>query len=428
MVIELTLLTFAILVILGMPVVFAMGLASIWAVLLRDNVPWNVLLHRTFVGIDTWVLLAVPLFILAGMIMEQGGIGRPLMRLAIALVGWLRGGIGMATVVSEMFFSGISGSTVADVAAMTALTMPLVRQSGYKPEQFVAIRCAAAAMGILIPPCILMVLFAEVAHTSIAALFMAGFLPATVMALLLMITIFVQAQRLGLQAAARPSLREAGAAFVDSLWALGMPLLIFGGILGGLYTATEAAAIAVIYALLVGVFVYRQITMAKLWRMLGETARMTGVVMLLIGFANIFTYILALEGLTDAVRAVLAPVLFHYIPFMVVLCIVFIILSSVIEPLPAGLILIPILWPVAKDLGMNVLHFVNVLVMAGGIGLFLPPAGVGLVVGCAMAKVEVGRVLPSFLIFLAVLMVGLLVLIAFPPITTFVPDLLDMRY
>ncbi|MBI2321198.1 MAG: TRAP transporter large permease [Chloroflexi bacterium] len=428
MVVELSLLTFAVLIVLGMPVVFAMGLASIWAVLLRDNVPWNVLLHRTFVGIDSWVLLAVPLFILAGMLMEQGGIGQPLMRLAIALVGWLRGGIGMATVVSEMFFSGISGSTVADVAAMTALTMPLVRRSGYKPEQFVAIRCAAAAMGILIPPCILMVLFAEVAHTSIAALFMAGFLPATVMALLLMMTIYVQATRLGLQSAANFSVSEAGSAFKGSLWAMGMPILIFAGILGGWYTATEAAAIAVIYALVVGVAVYRQISATMLWRMLGETARMTGVVMLLIGFANIFTYILALEGLTQMVRTVLAPVLYHYIPFMIVLCIVFIILSSVIEPLPAGLILIPLLWPVAKDLGMNVLHFVNVLVMAGGIGLFLPPAGVGLVVGCAMAKVQVGRVLPSFMIFLAVLLLGLLVLIAIPPITTVVPDVLGMRY
>lgn len=428
MVVELALLTFAALIVLGMPVVFAMGLASIWAVLLRDNVPWNVLLHRTFVGIDSWVLLAVPLFILAGMLMETGGIGQPLMRLALALVGWMRGGIGMATVVSEMFFSGISGSTVADVAAMTALTMPIVRRSGYKPEQFVAIRCAAAAMGILIPPCILMILFAEVADTSIAALFMAGFLPATVMALLLMVTIYVQATRLGLEGTQRPSLAELGSAAKGSLVALGMPVLIFGGIFGGWYTATEAAAIAVIYALAVGLLVYRRISATQLWHMLGETARMTGVVMLLIGFANIFTYILVLEGLTQAVKATVAPVLFHYIPFMIVLSVVFIVLSSVVEPLPAGLILIPILWPVGKELGMNVLHFVNVLVMAGGIGLFLPPAGVGLVVGCAMARVEVARVLPTFALFLAVLLAGLVVLIAFPWITTAVPDLLGMRY
>jgi len=427
-VVGLTLLTFAVLIGLGLPVAFAMGLSSIWAVLLRHNIPWSVLLHRTFIGIDSWVLLAVPLFILAGMLMEVGGIGQPLMRLATASVGWMRGGIGMAVVVGEMLFSGISGSTVADVAAMTSLTMPMVRRSGYRPEQFVAIRCAAAAMGILIPPCILMVLFAEVAHTSIAALFMAGFLPAAVMALLLMVTIYLQAARLGLRAAARPSLVEIGSALKGSLLALGMPVLIFGGILGGWYTATEAAAVAVIYALIVGAAVYRQISVSQLWHMLGQTVRMTGVVMLLIGFANIFSYILVLEGLTRAVKAVLAPVLFHPIPFMIALSLVFIVLSSIIEPLPAGLILIPVLWPVGRELGMNVLHFVNVLVLAGGIGLFLPPAGVGLVVGCAMARVEVSRVLPAFLSFLAVLLLGLVVLIVFPSVTTFVPDALGMHY
>ena len=428
MIITLVLLTFVVLVLLGMPVVFAMGIASSWVVLIHDSIPWSMLLHRTYVGIDSWVLLAVPLFIWAGMLMEVGGIGQPLIRLATALVGWIRGGLGMATVATEMLFSGISGSTVADVAAITSLTMPAVRSSGYRPEEFVAIRCSAAAIGILIPPCILMILFAEVAKTSVAALFAAGFLPGLLLAALLMVMIYFRASYLGLDVKSSFSFRELREASYKAIPALGMPVVIFVGILAGWYTATEAGAIAVVYALVVGLFVYRQATLRAIWQTLGKALILSGVIMLLIGFSSIFTYILAVEGITDIVRVIMQPALSHYIPFAILLCLIFAVLSSIIEPLPAGLILIPIFLPIANELHMNVVHFVNLLVLAGGIGLFLPPMGVGLVIGCATARVDAIRVLPAFLPFLAALFVGQLLLIVFPVLTTIVPDWLGLRY
>src|SRR5256712_1665667 len=218
--------------------------------------------------------------------METGGIARRLVRLAVALVGWIRGGLGMAVVAAEYIFSGLSGSTAADVSAGAAITIRGMVRAGYSPELAVAIVSSASAMGILVPPCILMIVIGSVASLSVAALFTAGFLPAVVLALVLMVYIWRLAGRAGIAAEARPTAGELARAFRDALIPLGMPVIIFGGILGGIMTPTEASVLAVLYAAVVGLFVYREIAWKDLPNIVISSAVVTGAVGLLLGAAG----------------------------------------------------------------------------------------------------------------------------------------------
>src|SRR5439155_370279 len=327
-------LVFLALLALGVPVAMTVGMAGYAGALLAAPAPLAVTVQTILHQIDSFVLLSLPLFILAGALMETGGIARRLVRLAVALVGWIRGGLGMAVVAAEYIFSGISGSTVADVSAVAATTIPGMVRAGYSPELAVAIVSSASAMGILVPPCILMIVIGSVASLSVAALFTAGFLPAVVMALVLMVYIWRLAGRAGIAAETRPSAGELAWAFWDALIPLGMPVIIFGGILGGIMTPTEASVIAVLYAAVVGVFVYREIK-----------------------------------------------------------------------------------WKDLPDI---------VIAAAVGIGLFLPPNGVGLFIACGIAELSVDRATRAMLPFVFVLSLGLIIVILVPWITLVLPRLLNL--
>jgi len=287
-------LVFLALIGLSVPIAFSMGIVSLIGMIWTNDF-LMVIPQRIFTGIDSFVLLAIPFFILAGDLMEAGGISQRLMRLADSLVGHFRGGLGMVAVVAEIFFSGISGSTSADTAAMASMMAPAMKKSGYPPERAAAIICASCGMGILVPPCIAMVVYGIVANVSIAALFAAGFLPAFFMASLIMVLIYFQAKKLQLVTKPRSTLKEIYVSFKDSLLALLMPVIIFGGILGGATTATEAAVIAVVYGLVVGVFIYKEVTWKRVGRILVNTTYVTGIVLFLIGVASVFSWLLTLQ-------------------------------------------------------------------------------------------------------------------------------------
>lgn len=238
--------------------------------------------------------------------METGGIARRLVDLAIALVGWVRGGLGMAVVVAEYVFSGISGSTVADVSAVASTTIPSMVRAGYSREQAVAIVSSASAMGILVPPCILMIVIGSIAGLSVAALFAAGFIPALVLSLALMGHIYVIAGRAGIAVAPRPSLREVSVAFGRALIPLGMPAIIFGGILGGITTPTEASVVAVLYAAIVGLFVYREIAWRELPEILIQACAITGAVGLLLATAGVISWFLTVQQLPAMLVSIVA--------------------------------------------------------------------------------------------------------------------------
>ncbi len=290
--ITITIGAFVALLILAVPVAFAVGMAGFLGLWWSGAYPLAIIVQQIFLTADSFVLLAIPLFVLAGALMETGGIAVRLVRFAQALVGWIRGGLAMAVVVAEYIFSGISGSTIADVSAIGATMIPPLTRAGYEPEEAVSVVSSASAMGILVPPCILMIIIGAIANVSVAALFAGGFIPALVLALVIMAYIYVGARRRGMVSSRRPSLREIGRAFVDALIPMGLPIIIFGGILGGVFTPTEAAAVAVLYAAIAGLFVYKEISWSALPEILLQSAVITASVCFLLGTAAVVAWIL----------------------------------------------------------------------------------------------------------------------------------------
>ena len=419
-------LVFLALLVIGVPVAVAVGAAGYIGALLAAPAPLATSVQTILHQVDSFVLLSLPLFILAGALMETGGIARRLVALAVALVGWIRGGLGMAVITAEYIFSGISGSTVADVSAVAATTIPGMVRAGYSKELAVAVVSAASAMGILVPPCILMIVIGSVASLSVAALFTAGFLPAVVLALALMVYVWWKAGQIGIAAEPVPSAAGLARAFWHALIPLGMPVIIFGGILGGIMTPTEASVLAVLYAAIVGLFIYREIKWRDLPEIVVKSAMVTGAVGLLLGTAGLVSWFLTVQQLPDKLIRVMTIVPGSSLVFLFTTAVIFIFFGAVIEGLPAVVILLPSLLPVTKGLGIDPIHYAIVIVAAVGIGLFLPPIGVGLFIACGIADLSVDRATPAMMPFVAVLSVGLAVVILLPWITLVLPRLFGL--
>lgn len=419
-------LVFLVLLVIGAPVAVAVGLAGYVGALLAAPAPLATSVQTILHQVDSFVLLSLPLFIFAGALMETGGIARRLVALAVALVGWIRGGLGMAVITAEYIFSGISGSTVADVSAVAATTIPGMVRAGYSKELAVAVVSAASAMGILVPPCILMIVIGSVASLSVAALFTAGFLPAVVLALALMVYVWWHAGESGITAEPMPTAAGVARAFWRALIPLGMPAIIFGGILGGVMTPTEASVLAVLYAAIVGLFVYREVTWRDLPEIIVKSAMVTGAVGLLLGTAGLVSWFLTVQQMPDALIRLMTVVPGSSMIFLVATALIFVFFGAVIEGLPAVVILLPSLLPVAKGLGIDPIHYAIVIVAAVGIGLFLPPIGVGLFIACGIADLSVDRATRAMMPFIAVLAVGLVVIILVPWITLVLPRLFKL--
>jgi C4-dicarboxylate transporter, DctM subunit len=425
-VIVVTGIVFLVLLIVGVPVAFTIGVAGLAGLLWHGGYPLTIIMQQVFQSVDSFVLLAIPLFILAGALMETGGIAARLVRFAQALVGWIRGGLAMAVVVAEYIFSGISGSTIADVSAIGSTMIPPMTKAGYKPEQAVAVVAAASAMGILVPPCILMIVIGSIANVSVAALFMGGLLPAVVLALAIMVYIYIDAKRGNIAPPITVTRAELWSSFVHALIPLGLPIIIFGGILGGIVTPTEAAAVAVFYAGIVGLFVYREIRFSQLPEILINSAVVTAAVCFLLGVAAVVAWVLAVQQVPMQVIGAMQAMSAGPIMFLVLTALLFIFLGAVLEGLPAVVILLPTFVPVAKTFGVDLVHYSIVVVAATGIGLFLPPIGVGLFISCGIAKVPMDRVVGPMMPYILFLCFGLMLVIAFPWITLVVPQLFKL--
>jgi|LauGreDrversion4_2_1035121.scaffolds.fasta_scaffold210217_2 C4-dicarboxylate transporter DctM subunit len=416
---------FIVLVAMGIPIAYSMGIASIFFLLAEGRLPLALVAQRLFAGIDSFPLMAVPFFIFAGLLMDTGGISARLVALARVMIGHVRGGLAMVVMLAEVFFSGISGSTTADISAIGSAMIPAMRRAGYSPQRAAAIVAAASSMGVLIPPCIMMVVLGSLVNISIGRLFVAGFLPAAVMVIGLMALIVVQARRGILPPSEARAPRGAGwRAFKDSLLALLLPVIIFGGILLGIATPTEIAAVAAVYALVVSVFIYKEVDARGLWKVAESTIVLTGAAMLLIGLAMTFSWILASQQTPAAVAQLMLSVGGGGTGFLLVSVVVFLIAGVFLEGLPALIILMPILLPVAERMGVDPLHFGILAIGTVGVGIFLPPIGIGLLLSSAIAGASLGSVSRVFTPYLLVLIASLIVIALFPSITLILPRLL----
>jgi tripartite ATP-independent transporter DctM subunit len=408
------------------PIAFAVGISCVVYVLLRGDIPLIVVPHRMMGGMDSFLLLALPLFVLAGELMNTGGITERLVGFARALVGHIRGGLGMTTVVSEYMFSGISGSSAADVSAVGSLLIPSMTRAGYRPELAVSIVAAASAMGVLVPPCLMMVVLASLTDLSIAALFMAGFLPAAAMGVLLVGLIYFQAWRENLPRERRASAQAVIRASARGILPLLAPVIILGGILGGIVTPTEAAVLAVLYALVLGLVIYREIRPRDLMPILINTASLTGMVMLLVGTASVLSWIFASQGLPKLIADLLLGLSSDPNLLLLITILVFVPLGAVLEGVPAMIILVPVFFPIIAKFGIDPLHYGVLIVAALGLGLFLPPFGVGFFIACALGHTSVESAAKAYLPYLAALLIGLLLVAFVPWITLVVPRLMNL--
>jgi len=412
--------TFVVLTLLSLPIVFALGLAGFTG-LLVGHFSLTKLPSALVAGSQSWVLLAIPTFVFAGSLMERCGMSYALVDLARALVGWVRGGLGLSVVLAEYFFSGISGSTIADVSAIGSMLTPPMLRAGYKPEHAVSLVASATAMGILVPPAIFMIVLGTVTDTSVVGIFLGGFIPAAVTALCLMAVILVQAHRLQWPKDARPTRTEFARATKASLVPLVVPILIVLGFFFGIFTATEAGALVAFYAIAAAFLYYRNVTLSEMLALVYESALLTAAVMFLLAVASVYQFLLGMLGVPLMLGELLQPLETTPWLFLLAISLLVMMFGMVLEGLPAAVVLIPVVFPVAKRIGIHPIHFDIVLTAAVGIGLFLPPMGVGLLMALRFADVSVGRHLKVYWPYLVALFTGLLLLILFPEITLVLP-------
>jgi C4-dicarboxylate transporter DctM subunit len=405
---------FVVFIIAGVPIAFALGAAALTGLGLIEGAPLRIVASRIFAGIDNFSLLAIPFFLLAGELMETGGISRRLVNLARVLVGHIRGGLGNVVLIAMIFFSGISGSTNADAAAIGSVMIPPMKRQGFGAGHAGAIVAASAGMGILVPPCLTMVVYGSMTNTSIATLFAAGFLPAFIMTAALMIHLRIDARRLGLRPDARIPWRERTKAMRDALWALLLPIIIFGGILGGIFTPTEAAVVAVIYAVIIGMLVYREVTLRFLVRSLVRTGVTSGIVMLLIGGANIFAWLMTVSGVPAAIADAIVSVGGGKTAFLLMSIVVFLPLFALLDGLPGMLMIMPVFVPIAQRLDVDLIHYGILMTAVMGVALFLPPLGVGLYIVLGLSGATLGEISRHLFPYLAT-MTAVAAVIAFVP-------------
>jgi C4-dicarboxylate transporter DctM subunit len=412
--------TFVVLTIVSLPIVFALGIAG-FAGLLVGDFSLQKLPSSLVAGSQSWVLLAIPTFIFAGNLMEKCGMSYALVDLARALIGWVRGGLGMSVVLAEYFFSGISGSTIADVSAIGSMLTPPMLRAGYKPEHAVSLVASASAMGILVPPAIFMIVLGQVTDTSVVGIFLGGFLPAAVTALCLMVVVFGQAHRLQWPKDRRPTKVEFAAAFRASIVPLVVPIVIVLGFYFGVFTATEAGALVAAYAVGAAFLYYRNVSAREMVVLMYESALLTAAVVFLLAVASVYQFLMGMLGVPLLLGEILRPLQASPSLFLFAVCLIVILFGMVLEGLPAAVVLVPVVFPIARQIGIHPIHFNIVLTAAVGIGLFLPPIGVGLLMALRFGKISVGQHFRAYWPYLTALVIGLIILIVAPEITLFLP-------
>ena len=404
---------------LGVPIGFALILGTILFLYSGGLVSMVALPQNMVDGVSRFVLLALPFFILAGFVMEAGGISRRLIMFIASMVGFLRGGLMQVTVVSMYIVSGISGSKAADVAAVGLVMRDMLEEKGYDPAEAAAVLAASAAMGECVPPSIAMLVLGSVTSLSIGALFAAGLLPAAVIAICLMVLIYVRSLRKREQHSEHIGRGHRLRMAADAIIPASMPVFLFAGIFTGFATPTEVSAFAVAYGLLIAVFLYREIRVRSLGQIIATSSTVAAMVLFTLAAAQSFSWVLSAAQVPQELAALLAAAHESATMFMIGSIIGLVVLGSLLEGLPALLILAPLLLPMAPALGISQLHYGIVLLIAMGIGAFLPPLGVGFYIACAVARAPMGRSSRIMVPYVVVLLLGL-VLVAFIPWLTLV--------
>ncbi|MDO9508244.1 MAG: TRAP transporter large permease [Thermovirgaceae bacterium] len=411
-------------VILGVPIAFAIAASGTAYLLFESTVPIMVVAQRMVVGVDSFTLLAIPLFLLAGALMAEGDITPRIMRFASSLVGHIPGGMAMVMVTSCMLFGAISGSGVADVAAIGSIMLPAMKEQGYKKPFSAALLGCAGSLGTIIPPSIIMVVLGVSMGASIGKLFLGGILPGLLTGGALMLLSYVFAIRDHYPRLPKADIKEVFDSFKGAILPLLTPGIIIGGILKGVFTATEAGAVAAFYALVLSMFVYRKVTPSRLLKICLEVALTSSVVLFIIAAANLFGWVLTVEDIPQKVAAAILSISHNYWIIMILFNLLLLALGMFMETIAIVIILVPIFLPIMLQLGVDPIHLGVMMCVNLAIGANTPPLGVDLITACKVADIPYEDSFRYITPFLGAMILALILIIAFPGIVTFIPNLL----
>ena len=416
--------SFLTLLALGVPVAFSLGLACL-IFFLAEGIPLVAFAQKMYSGLDSFTLLCIPGFILAGNLMNGGGLTAKIIGFAKSLVGHVKGGLGMSNVVSSMVFAGISGTALADVASIGAIMIPTMKKEGYEPHTAVAISVSSSLVGPIIPPSVPMIIVGTLTGLSVGKLFVAGVIPGLLLGFGMMVIVYFIARKNNYPTCEKSTFRQKARALWEGSWALMMVFIILFGILGGLFTPTEASIISVIYAALVGFFIYKELTVTRCFGIMIDSIKTTAGIMLLVGFANIFAWILASQQIPQQIAEALLGITTNKVIILILVNIVLLIAGMFLETISALLILVPVLLKVVVAVDVDPLQFGIIAVLNLVIGLTTPPVGVCLFVGSSIGEIPLSESLKGMAPFFLWMMIVLLLTTYVPAITTWLPSLLN---
>lgn len=411
------------LIFLGIPIAFAIGIASL-AVIFYGDLPTTVLSQRTFAGIDSFPLLAIPFFLYAGNLMSVGGINQKILGFCNALVGWIRGSTAIVTVFASSIFASISGSGVATVSAIGGITIPAMKKENYSPSFAASVASASSILGPLIPPSIFLIVYGNSVQMSVRDLFIAAIIPGILIALVFVVYVYFYAVKNNIPAKKRMDAKEIAKETKSSFWALMMPVIILGGIFGGIFTPTEAAAVSVVYAFIVGAFIYRQINIQNFIDATLSSCISTAIILLLLATSNVSGWIIVASQLPVAITESFLSITNNSFILLLLINILLLLVGMVMEANAAIVILVPILLPIVVEIGMTPLQFGVVMAVNLCIGLITPPVGASLLLGNDIARARFEQTFKSVIPFILLGVAVLMAITYVPFFTMWLPSIL----
>ncbi|MDF2680164.1 MAG: C4-dicarboxylate transporter permease [Brevibacillus sp.] len=403
---------------LGMPIAFALLFSGVALMLYMDIFDSQIIAQNLISGADNFPLMAIPFFILAGELMNAGGISKRIIAFALALVGHIRGGLGYVAILGSILFAGLSGSAVADTAALGAILIPMMVKAGYDRNRSTGLIAAGGIIAPIIPPSIPMIIFGVTSGVSITKLFMAGIVPGLLIGVGLMVTWAIITRKGDYEAYPRKSLKEIMAATKGAIWALLLPVIIIAGLRGGVFTPTEAAVVAAFYALFVGVAVYRELRINQLYHILVASAKTTSVVMFLAAAAMVSAWLITVANIPEQLTDLLGPLVENPLLLLIVINAIVLLVGTAMDLTPTILIMTPVLMPIIEKAGIDPIYFGVLFILNNCIGLLTPPVGTVLNVACGVGKIGMEDIMKGIWPFLLVEVVVLILLIFFPWIVT----------